>query len=407
MNIFIESSGCSRRKLDVAKFHTYFRLNGYEILDSPEQSDYILVTTCAFKKEEEENSFAAIKEYEKYNAKVIVYGCLPDISPSRFHKTCDYEYITPKQINEIDSHFPQIRHKFADVSDANIMSGEVNHSSWSKAFGKFVGSYELSKPFIRRSFQYLRNRLASDAKRQYHLFTSRGCLGACSYCAVRYAVGRIQSKQAGTLLMEFERGLKSGFRDFILLGDDVGAYGQDIDTNFPALLAALIEKIRAANGASLQKPVKLHIEEINPRWLIQYRREFMDLVESPYVASLLCPVQSANDRVLGLMNRGHTVQDILQTLQEFSNRNHELKLHTQIIVGFPSETEDELEETLTKIVTIPFESVTIFPYDEKENTEAAKIQPKMPENVIKARIVKAQKYLGKHKIRPILSCNER
>ena len=405
MNIYIESYGCTRRKLEVSKFHKYFILNSYVIVQKPEKADIILITTCAFKHDEEKESLDAIEKFRKFDARIIVYGCLPDIAPSKYHSKYDYMNISPKNINDIDNYFEGIKYKFSEIDDVNLIDSKNNYAALPNAVKKFARNFELSIPFFVKSCRYVKNKYLTN-QQIYYLSTGKGCLGNCSYCAVRYAVGSIRSKPIDIIAQEFSRGIDAGYKDFSVLGDDVGAYGQERGNTICELLAALQGEIEKRRGPALQVEPRLHIEEINPRWIIKYEKELVDQFAVNNVKSILCPLQSGNTRILKLMNRDDDIRHLSDILNNIHDLNPDIELHTQIIVGFPTETESEFEDSLTQLSNVAFKSVILFPYDDKENTDAHKIQPKIHELVIQERIEKAQVFLRQKGIKTASCCNE-
>jgi len=404
MKIYIESHGCSRRKLDVAKFHRYFAVNGYTVVKDPALADEILITTCAFKYDEEEESMRAIENMGKYSARITIYGCLPAISPAKYSKY-NYDYITPKDINSIDDHFENITRKFSDIDDENIIDGEINYSSLPEAIEKFTSNFEMSIPFFLKSCRYVKNKYLNRDD-NYYLFTSRGCLGNCSYCGVRFAVGSLVSKPLDAVAREFSKGIQSGYKTYTVIGDDVGGYGHDCGSDFCTLLSTLQHEIDKLPARPLRERIGLHVEEINPRWILRYGNELVNLFASTNVKSILCPIQSGSPRILGLMNRNDDMGALMTLLNALKARNISLELNTQIIVGFPTETEEEFEESLEQLAKVAFSSVTLFPYDDKENTPSYDMYPKIPEQVKQERIKKAHVFLRSKGIKSALCCNE-
>ena len=388
MNVYIEKTGCTRRKLDVTKLQAYFEMNGYRVASDPEGADYILVSTCALKSEEEDNSLQLLDSYRECRGKVLVYGCLPVIAPTRYKSNFDFDFISPAEINNVDLYFRHITHRFAEMADANVIQGAGEDTDGPAAL------------------RYVRNKYLGK-RPVYHLFVSRGCLGRCSYCAARFAIGPLQSKPVEVVVEEFNRGVEAGYRDFIIIGDDVGAYGIDRGEDFPRLFASLLAETgrnRPGPASNAKNTITLHIDEFHPRWVVRYRREMAGLLESRNVASLVCPIQSGSDRVLDLMQRDHDMDSALSALGDLHAANRTMKINSKVMVGFPSERESDFAETLDKVGNLPLSAVTIISYEEKENTPACSIQPKIPAPVVEERVRAAQTFFRKNGIKSIVSC---
>jgi threonylcarbamoyladenosine tRNA methylthiotransferase CDKAL1 len=399
MKIYIEFIGCSRRRAEVAKLYEFFTRNGHVIVDGPDKADQIVLSTCAFKKEEEEYSLERVEALKGYGGKLLVYGCLPEIAPSKFQALSPTEWVSPKNFSELDGHFENTKFKLAEMQDVNVLPPPIIKVPIANALNRFVDRFQFSREFMARALGYVKRRvlLAGLAEAdKFYLFVSKGCLGKCSYCAIRSSVGPLRSKSMVTIRQELEMGMNSGRRDIIVLGDDVGAYGLDAGSDFPSLLSTFIDN---ADGG-----IRFHIEEIHPKWLVTYKGRLMELFASGSVASLLCPIQSGNDRILGLMKREHDAKSIFDIMTSIRTRWPGIRLTTQIIAGFPTEREDEFEDTLQFLRDVPVDAVTIFAYDDKENAPSARIFPKIEEAVIRQRVERARKDLKRHGIEAFLRC---
>ncbi|NOZ81324.1 MAG: radical SAM protein [DPANN group archaeon] len=405
--IYIEDDGCSRRNAELSKLYQYFLVNGFTVVDDPALAGYILLSTCAFKKKEEDHSVRRIRELMDYEAELIIYGCLPDIAPSRFAEFAHLRCLSPKNLDEIDALFDGIRVRYADMTNADMSASTVRATPLPKALKKFWHEFEISSSFFLKTARYAEKRMKkmlNPDERRYNLFICRGCFGGCSYCGIQRAIGPLKSCSEEEILNQLRKGLNEGYRDFVILGDDVGAYGLDRESTFPVLLSRLLQESDAFKAGKEGCSVRFHVEEIHPRWLVKYERELAPVFGSDMISSILCPVQSGSDRVLELMNRGHMAGPVEGILARMRSLNPDILMTTQIMVGFPSETEDDFKATLDFVCRTPFSLVTIFPYHEKENTPSGRIEPKVPDDVIEERVNEAIRYLKRNNVKARLSC---
>jgi len=403
--VYIEESGCNRRKLDVGKIRSFFLANGYELVSNPKSASYIIVTTCAFKRSEEEASIVRVRHYvNSYPAKVIVYGCLPSIAPEKYKEFEHIQNFAPKEIERIDSLFHDITVSFSEIVEENLIHNDTNWVNSIKR--KMVTGEAFTRDFVQQAQSMMQQRLKGLAHAEeapYYLFICRGCLGKCSYCAIRRSVGHVRSKTRRHIVQEFVHGLAEGHRSFVLLGDDPGCYGLDIGTSLPELVQDIL-KSRDMFVAEGGGDVQLAINEIHPKFLIHYRSELTELLRDASFKTVLCPVQSGNDRILTAMQREHLVEPLRDSLQEIRKQNPAISFDTQIMVGFPTETDEEFDQTLHYVADLGFNSVVVFPYDDKEGTDSMVMYPKTPPEIIKQRTRHAFKFFKEANIQAYYNC---
>jgi threonylcarbamoyladenosine tRNA methylthiotransferase CDKAL1 len=400
--VFIEGAGCNRRKLDLKTIGTYLQSNEYEIVDRPEDADKILVSTCAFKKLEEDESVQRLRHFKKYDAEIVVYGCLPDIAKERYEEFADLPKVAPREIYKIEQYFPGTTKSYSDVADSNVLNN--NGTSVFQSLARLV----QTPPKLNREFW---NRIISAGKKKYadfrtppqtpfYLFICRGCLGKCSYCGIRYSIGTVHSKPITEVVEEFRKGFKEGFREFTILGDDPGCYGKEIGSSLPELLKVLFEvakdERKVTKGPDAENnDIAFYLNEIHPKFLIPYTDKFLATEGFTSIRGILCPVQSGSNRILELMQREHTAEQFEEVVEKLHTKHPKIVFNTQIIIGFPFETEDDFQKTLDFVVRCKFDSVVIFPYDDKDRTASSQLQGKVPPQVIQRRMTQAFRFFKK------------
>lgn len=406
--VYIECHGCNRRMLESSKIKSYLTTNIYEVTDRPEEADYIVLTTCAFKEKEEEESVSRVKALKKYNRKMLIYGCLPDLAPSKFKPFGDIPHIAPRDLDQIDNYFEGITVKFSDMADHHTIRS-VDSSGFFQKAKKAASEFEFSHVYLNRLISSSKKMVGhGNGSEKYYLLISRGCMGQCTYCRIKYSIGAPKSKHPNAILTALQKGLIAGYRNFVILGDDIGSFGLDKDNSFPGLLSTMqqhLQEMAEKNSAVMANGgVGLHVKELHPKWTLRYEKELLDLLASKYVKSLLCPMQSGSDRVLDLMRREHQAEDVLRFLTQVRQANPKIFLSTHLIVGFPSESEADFEKSLRLVKEASVNEVVTFAYHEKEGTISASLPGKISADTIEARLKNAERYFSKHKIKVYRSC---
>jgi threonylcarbamoyladenosine tRNA methylthiotransferase MtaB len=388
----------------------YVEANGYEVVRNPAEAEIIVVGTCAFKSKEEGESVGRIRFLRKFDSKIIVYGCLPDIAGDRYPEFDDLPSVAPREIEKIATYIEGASVPFSAVPEAHVLErGGIDLGGLSRRIGVGLASPQEMLYQIRVMGPKRLRQLFSPTEEPYYLFVSRGCVGSCSFCAIPRSIGRVASKSVDAVLAEFRTGLDAGFRTYLVLGDDPGCYGLDISTSLPQLMRELFEycdvfEAEAEGEADGKAAIRFHIREIHPKFLVRYHEEILALPGASRIEEILCPVQSGNDRVLRLMRRQHSSGELLRAVQAIHRTAPSVRLTTQMIVGFPTETPDEFQDTLDFVKAGGFESVVVFPYDDKQGTVASALSDKIAPKEITARVDLAFRYFRAQGIEVHPSC---
>lgn len=370
---YLASAGCPRRAVDSQKIADYLETNNLEYTQDVKQADLIIVSTCAALKSREDLSKTAVtwyQEQKRQDAKIVVAGCLGKINPDVKKEFAEVAFISPREIEALDD-LIAAKIRFKDIPDPNR-----------------IGSFPLfpDKPERQAKGERLNKRLdlAYEKKDLFTLRIATGCLGNCSYCAVKFAVGQLESKPLDTIVNEFKNGLDQGFQNFVLIAGDVGCYGVDIGISVVELLQALF----AVEGS-----YKIIIKEFNAQWVVKYFEELSKIFRQNYekIDYIVVPVQSASNRMLRLMKRPYTIEDVKKYLNIIKEKVPGLQISTHIMVGFPGETEEDFNESVDFIKEYEFPFVDIYAYDDRPNTAASRMAGKVPQKLIERRVAAVKK----------------
>jgi tRNA-2-methylthio-N6-dimethylallyladenosine synthase len=200
----------------------------------------------------------------------------------------------------------------------------------------------------------------------------KGCDKICSFCVVPFTRGREKSREAVEICDEVRRLAQHGAKEIILLGQNVNAYGK-AGLNTPLPFHELLYLIAEIPGIERIRFMTSHPRDFTPE-LVRAFRNISALMEHIHL-----PVQSGNNRILGLMRRGHSVEDYMGLIEDIKSSVPDVAISTDIIVGFPGETENEFEDTLKLMEWVGFESSYMFSYSPRPGTKAAEFADSVPE----------------------------
>ena len=364
---------CPRRSLETSRYYNYFLENEWKPTQRMEKADLIFIFSCGCFNSSEKRTLNTIKmalEKKATHAKIIVTGCLIKINRKVLNGS--YTILPTEELDTLDK-IIGAQKKLKTIPDANrIYPIKDLISPRDFLIKKFKMDVEFSSLFFQKVKSLFFGR--TKYKKTWNIRIAEGCLGNCSYCALRFAAGRVKSKSLDIIAQEFKNGVQQGEKTFALINTDVGSYGQDIGTNF----AELMERIFAIDGQ-----YQIRIIDFNPRWLIQYYNKLFQLFRKnkEKIAYLSMPVQSASNRILGLMRRPYKIEDIQSCFRDLKKHIPELVINTHFIIGFPGETEQDFAQTLRFAQSFDFGRISIHPYNDRPGTEASRLPEKVPDEI--------------------------
>lgn len=407
------ATGCVRNITETTLLYEYFQANGWKIKRRFEDADLVLVATCGFDNNREEYSIkllSIVDAKRKNNSKLVVIGCLAGINQSRIQSNFDAITVAPVELDRLDE-IINAKFKLREVRDLNYVNPCTRKTAWycfrsaerRENTGRIKAAIKDTVPYIYSVLMSLGLERASLSTvstitkmlgykgptalepfgNVYNLRVCHGCSSQCSYCAIRFAVGPLRSRPLEKISAEFETALDKRFSDFHIIAADTGAYGQDIGTNVVELFRMLFEK---------KGKFKLTITDFNPEWLIAYSDELIKLFKanSHKIHFLSFPIQSGSDRILSLMRRKYTAQKAKECLYRLREECPKIYLATHVMVGFPTETEDDFEQTAQLLTDVRFDRTDIYRYNSRPNTPANQIEDDVPEETIENRVRRLQ-----------------
>ncbi|XP_073032304.1 uncharacterized protein [Primulina eburnea] len=206
-----------------------------------------------------------------------------------------------------------------------------------------------------------------------------GCLGACTYCKTKHARGHLGSYTVDSLVGRVRTVIADGVRELWLSSEDTGAYGRDIGVSLPILLNSLVSEL-PPDGSTM-----LRIGMTNPPYILEHLKEIAEVLRHPCVYSFLhVPVQSGSDSILSAMNREYTVSEFRTVVDTLIELVPGMQIATDVICGFPGETDEDFEQTINLIKEYKFPQVHISQFYPRPGTPAARMK-KVPSNIVKKR----------------------
>lgn len=340
--------GCKVNTYESEYILSCFKDKGYEITN--DIADIYIVNTCSVTNMSDAKSRKVIHRLvrENKNSVIVVMGCM--IEANKDIKLDGVSII----IGNKD------KAKVVELVEAYLKDREQKRLLYENFDSTFEDMFITNMESRHRAFVKIED----------------GCENFCSYCIIPYTRGRVRSKNPDTVIKEITTLVKNGYKEVVLTGIHTGHYGSDIETSFPELLKEIVK----IEGLERLRISSIEITELND--------EFLNVLKnnSVIVSHLHIPLQAGSDKILTLMNRKYLIPYFLDKVEKIREIRPDISLTTDVIVGFPGETEEDFLDTINFCKKIKFTKIHVFPYSRRKGTKADLMDEQIPENIKKERV---------------------
>lgn len=353
----VTTFGCQMNARDSEKLRGILNQIGYEEAEEDE-ADFVIYNTCTVRE----------------NANTRVYGRLGQLKPRKKQQPhmmiglCGCMMQEPEVIAKLKKSYSFVDiifgthniYKFAELICERYEAGKMVVEIWEDT-DKIVEDLPNERKYAFKS----------------GINIMFGCNNFCSYCIVPYVRGRERSRKPEAIIREIERLVKDGVSEVMLLGQNVNSYGKTLDE--PITFAELLRRIEKIEGLKRIRFMTSHPKDLSD-----------ELIEVMASSEKICkhlhlPVQSGSTRILKKMNRRYTKESYLELAEKIKKAVPDISLTTDIIVGFPGETEEDFQETLDVVRKVRYDSAFTFIYSKRTGTPAAAMEDQIPADVVKDR----------------------
>ena len=355
---FIQNAGCQMNSLQTETVAGIVKRMGYTEVSREEDADVVIYNTCTVRENANLKIYGHLghlKSIKKKNPelKIVLFGCMMQ---------------EPEVIEKI--------HK--EYSFVDLVFGTHNFHKFPELFYRSLNTEGQIIDVWKESDEIVEG-MPSDRKYSFKTGVNImfGCNNFCSYCIVPYVRGRERSRKPEAIIREIERLVKDGVSEVMLLGQNVNSYGKTLDE--PITFAELLRRIEKIEGLKRIRFMTSHPKDLSD-----------ELIEVMASSEKICkhlhlPVQSGSTRILKKMNRRYTKESYLELAEKIKKAVPDISLTTDIIVGFPGETEEDFQETLDVVRKVRYDSAFTFIYSKRTGTPAAAMEDQIPADVVKDR----------------------
>jgi len=340
MKVYLEVYGCTANKSDASLILGLLKEKHHEIVKKMDDADVLILLTCTVIGTTEQRMLSRLRIFEKTGKKIIVAGCMTSVQSELIKSVAPDAKLLQ----------PQYSHHIIDLlNDKSVTFKEENKTRFSKHFD------ELTAP----------------------ISIAEGCMSSCSYCITSLARGKLKSYPINEIAEDVCSALKQGCKEIQLTAQDTGSYGLDTGQNLGNLLSEVCK---------IKGEYRIRVGMMNPYTALKNLDSTIQAYADPKIYKFLhLPVQSGDNEILQKMNRKYNVEDFLQIIKKFRNKYPDITISTDVIVGFPTETDEQLQNTVDLLNKIKSDIVNITRYSARPYTKAKTLEGRVKTEIVKER----------------------
>ena len=324
MRYFVETYGCTMNFGEGRRLSEDMASLGYEPADSADDADIVVLNTCTVVETTEKRMLSRISELKRQGKRIVVTGCMAQVQPKRI----------------------RIR-----LPDSPIVRFEE--------YGRF-------RDIVSESFGCQGSPIVLETGTDAILPIAQGCLGRCSYCITKFARGDLRSYPADDLLGRYDSFLEGGAKEVLITAQDTSSYGRDTGTDLPALIRSMLSR---------DGDYRIRLGMTNPDSLARVSQGILELMDDERMYRFVhIPVQSGSDAVLGRMRRRYTVGQFMELVDELRSGCPDISIATDMICGFPGETDEDHAKSVDLIRELRADTVNITRFSARPGTDAASME---------------------------------
>ena len=369
----VTTFGCQMNSRDSEKLVGILEKVGYELIEDETKADFVIYNTCTVRDNANQRVYGRLgalnhQKKKNPNMKIALCGCMmqEDTVIEKLKKS--YRFV--------DLIFGTHNiYKFAELLAATFEEKGMVIDIW-KDTDKIVEDLPVERKYFFKS----------------GINIMFGCNNFCSYCIVPYVRGRERSRNSADIVREIENLVKDGVVEVMLLGQNVNSYGKNLDENIT--FAGLLQKLEAIEGLERIRFMTSHPKDLSDE-LIEVMKNSKKICKHLHL-----PMQSGSTRILKEMNRRYTKESYLALAEKIKKAIPDISLTTDIIVGFPGETHEDVNDTIDVVRKVGFDNAFTFIYSKRTGTPAAAMENQVPEDIVKAefnRVLDAVQEVSKEK----------